>query len=202
MRAGNQRRLRVTAQPNVTLTLADVPPRCRRARTVLLGPLTPTDLDAASFINAPQGACTPASSGCMRSCACLGWDLTMTHFASIQDALSLLLWMASFMPGWGRFPGHHQHPEGRLRCCRGVSAVLVTTGLWDRAVGFRQAVGLMAQGQQRGLDSAGRVVPFKEPSAPLLVRAGPCSLFLIATRGAFTPPQLGVSNRPVGAVTR
>lgn len=56
MRAGNQRRLRVTAQPNVTLTLADAPPRCRRARTVLLGPLTPTDLDAASFINAPQGA--------------------------------------------------------------------------------------------------------------------------------------------------
>ena len=37
-------------------------------------------------------------------------------------------------------------------------------------MGFRQAVGLMAQGQQRGLDSAGRVVPFKEPSAPLLVR--------------------------------
>ena len=37
-------------------------------------------------------------------------------------------------------------------------------------MGFRQAVGLMAQGQQRGLDSAGRVVPFKEPSAHLLVR--------------------------------
>jgi hypothetical protein len=44
-------------------------------------------------------------------------------------------------------------------------------GVWDRLTGFRQAVGLMAQGQQRGLDAAGRVVPFREPAAQLLVGA-------------------------------
>lgn len=38
---GNKRKLRVTAQPNVTLTMEHVPRRCRRARVVLLGPLTP-----------------------------------------------------------------------------------------------------------------------------------------------------------------
>ena len=53
---GNKRKLRVTAHPNVTLTMADVPKRCRRARTVLLGPLTPADLDAASFVEYQQGA--------------------------------------------------------------------------------------------------------------------------------------------------
>ena len=53
--AGNKRKLRVTAQPNVTLIAAHVPLHCRRARTLLLGPLTPTDLDAAGLINARQG---------------------------------------------------------------------------------------------------------------------------------------------------
>jgi hypothetical protein len=53
----------VTAQPNVTLTAAHVPAHCGRARTLLLGPLTPADLDAASFINAPQGVATAAKFG-------------------------------------------------------------------------------------------------------------------------------------------
>lgn len=53
--AGNKRKLRVTAMPNVTLRVEHVPPHCRRARTVLLGPLTPNDLDAASFIRHRQG---------------------------------------------------------------------------------------------------------------------------------------------------
>ncbi len=53
--AGNKRKLRVTASPNMTLTMRHVPQHCRRARTVLLGPLTPQDLDAASFINFKQG---------------------------------------------------------------------------------------------------------------------------------------------------
>ena len=53
---GNKRKLRVTAQPNVTLTAASVPPHCRRARTVLLGPLAQGDLDAASFVEQRQGA--------------------------------------------------------------------------------------------------------------------------------------------------
>jgi hypothetical protein len=38
---GNKRKLRVTAQPNVTLIMQHVPWRCRRARVVLLGPLMP-----------------------------------------------------------------------------------------------------------------------------------------------------------------
>ena len=45
-----------------------------------------------------------------------------------------------------------------------------TAGLWDRLTGFGQAVGLMAQGQQRGVDATGKVFPFKEPSPQLLVR--------------------------------
>ena len=50
---GNRRKLRVAAQPNVTLSAAHVPARCRRARTVLLGPLTPADVDCLSFIRQP-----------------------------------------------------------------------------------------------------------------------------------------------------
>lgn len=56
---GNRRKLRVTAQPNVTLSMAHVPWHCRRAQTVVLGPLTADDVDVLSFVNAP-----PAS----------GWD--------------------------------------------------------------------------------------------------------------------------------
>eukprot|EP00891_Asterochloris_glomerata_P009456 jgi/Astpho2/9456/Aster-01714 len=52
---GNNRKLRVMARPNVTLTMEHVPPHCRRARTALLGPLTPADLDAASFVDHKQG---------------------------------------------------------------------------------------------------------------------------------------------------
>ncbi|KAL4450095.1 hypothetical protein ABPG77_010764 [Micractinium sp. CCAP 211/92] len=47
---GNHRKLRVPAQPNVTLGWQHVPLRCRRARTLLLGPLMPEDLDPASFL--------------------------------------------------------------------------------------------------------------------------------------------------------
>lgn len=47
---GNHRKLRVAAQPNVTLTVAHLPPRCRRARVLLLGPLMPEDLDPQGFV--------------------------------------------------------------------------------------------------------------------------------------------------------
>lgn len=47
---GNHRKLRVTARPNVTLTLQHVPPRWRRARRILLAPLLPQDLDVPSFV--------------------------------------------------------------------------------------------------------------------------------------------------------
>ena len=53
--AGNKRKLRVLAQPNVTLSMQHVPRRCRRARVALLGPLMPEDLDAASFVQHQQG---------------------------------------------------------------------------------------------------------------------------------------------------
>jgi hypothetical protein len=49
---GNHRKLRVTAQPNVTLTAAHLPARCRAARTLLLGPLMPADLQPDSFLAA------------------------------------------------------------------------------------------------------------------------------------------------------
>lgn len=47
---GNHRKLRVTAQPNVTLGWQHLPARCRRARTVLLGPLMPQDLNPSAFV--------------------------------------------------------------------------------------------------------------------------------------------------------
>ena len=53
---------------------------------------------------------------------------------------------------------------------------MCAAGLWDELIGFKQAVGLMAQGQQRGLDATGKVFPYKEPSPQLLVSSCfPCS---------------------------
>ncbi len=67
--AGNKRKLRVAAQPNVTMAAAHVPPHCRRARTVLLGPLVPGDVDAASFVALQQGARRRASDPAWLPCA-------------------------------------------------------------------------------------------------------------------------------------
>ncbi|PNH05104.1 hypothetical protein TSOC_008665 [Tetrabaena socialis] len=47
---GHQRKLRVTANPNVTLSRSHVPRHCQRARTIILGPLTQYELDAGSFL--------------------------------------------------------------------------------------------------------------------------------------------------------
>jgi hypothetical protein len=52
---GHRRKLRVTAQPDQVLTAAHVPRHCRRARVVLLGPLTPRDMDSASFVRMRAG---------------------------------------------------------------------------------------------------------------------------------------------------
>jgi hypothetical protein len=60
--AGSHRKLRVTARPNVTLSRSDVPLACRRARAVILGPLTPGDVDAASFLE-PEGGGPSAVEG-------------------------------------------------------------------------------------------------------------------------------------------
>lgn len=53
---GHRRKLRVTAQPDETLTAAHVPRHCRRARVVLLGPLTPRDMHSASFVHMRTGS--------------------------------------------------------------------------------------------------------------------------------------------------
>ena len=47
---GNKRRLRVLDYANVSLSWKHVPRRCRAASTVLLCPLTPNDVDVASFL--------------------------------------------------------------------------------------------------------------------------------------------------------
>ena len=47
--------LRVLAEPNVTLGWNHVPVHCRRARTVLLGPLMPEDIDCQSFVHKTRG---------------------------------------------------------------------------------------------------------------------------------------------------
>ena len=52
---GNKRVLRVLAEPNVTLSWSHVPLHCRRARTVILGPLMPKDIDCQSFVHKSRG---------------------------------------------------------------------------------------------------------------------------------------------------
>ena len=52
---GNKRVLRVLSQPDVTLSWDHVPRHCKRARTILLGPLMPQDIDCASFTDREQG---------------------------------------------------------------------------------------------------------------------------------------------------
>lgn len=50
---GSHRKLRVSAQPGVTLQPSHVPRRCLwRASVILLGPLAPADLDAPAFVAA------------------------------------------------------------------------------------------------------------------------------------------------------
>lgn len=48
--AGNHRKLRVVAEPDVKLSWEHVPFRCRWAKTILLGPLTQNDVDVESFV--------------------------------------------------------------------------------------------------------------------------------------------------------
>jgi hypothetical protein len=47
--------LRVIAKPGLTLSARHVPWHCLAARTVLLGPLIPEDVDAASFTKPTGG---------------------------------------------------------------------------------------------------------------------------------------------------
>ena len=156
---GNRRKLRVAAQPNVTLSAAHVPARCRRARTVLLGPLTPADVDCLSFIQQP-GA---------------GFNLVcQVRTISILTVYSVTL--RALMP-----------LSSTLSSCCGVHMAhvrltpltLIPAGAWDRMLGRQQQVGLMAQGLQRSLDAQGRVGARKHPADALIAALGPSvSVFL------------------------
>lgn len=53
---GHRRKLKVTKQPDVVLTADHVPRWWRRARVVVLGPLTPQDMDCSSFLNLYSGS--------------------------------------------------------------------------------------------------------------------------------------------------
>ncbi|KAA6428121.1 MAG: hypothetical protein FRX49_02782 [Trebouxia sp. A1-2] len=62
-------------------------------------------------------------------------------------------------------------------------------GWWDRLVGFKQNIGFMAQGEQRVLDKAGRVYPFKDPSQHVLdALSGRTSVFLSDVETDSWPP--------------
>lgn len=84
---GNRRKLRVSAQPNVTLSAAHVPWNCRRARTIVLGPLTADDVDVASFLQA-------------------GWPGRRAPIALMAQGLQRAL-----EPGTGRVMSHKQPSE-------------------------------------------------------------------------------------------
>jgi hypothetical protein len=161
---GHSRKLRVTANPNVTITPAHVPLRCRAARVVLLGPLTLHDVDAAAFAAAADGVCVRIDSlvdeyacrcTCMaRCCACLCMTVCMT--------LSLF------------FYADDAHADaGAARCCCNLcfTTLWCLSGLWARLLAPGQAIGLMGQGFQRRLAADGQVQPLPAPSAQLMVRA-------------------------------
>lgn len=86
---GHRRKLRVLAQPSKVLTAAHVPRHCRRARVVLLGPLTPQDMDSASFVRMRAGGSPPfppawTSRSCQKpnikpSSFCLGFSAARAY---------------------------------------------------------------------------------------------------------------------------
>ena len=173
--------LRVTANPNITISRAHVPLKCQLARVVLLGPLTLHDVDAASFMRYAGGQ--PAL-------------LAGAAPAAVQRMYSWLLNIAAV--------GTRSHGDGSHACIshrlshRGASQALFhaaadsclqvhasitvqqccwrcrhrPAGFWDRLLNRNQLIGLMAQGFQRDLGSAGEVLPLPAPSKQLLVRRG------------------------------
>lgn len=55
------------------------------------------------------------------------------------------------------------------RCGLFSLRLIASTGWWQKWLGARQHVGYMAQGEQRTLDSTGRVIPAKLPSQHIQV---------------------------------
>jgi hypothetical protein len=151
--AGHSRKLRVTANPNITISRAHVPLKCQLARVVLLGPLTLHDVDAGSFMR-HAGVCRQArTSGHVSREALHGFVCGLcTQFARAPVDPCWCKWDLSFM------------------CC------FHPAGFWDRLLNRNQLIGLMAQGFQRDLGSAGEVLPLPAPSKQLMVSsaAGTC----------------------------
>lgn len=73
--AGHSRKLRVTANPNITIGRVHVPFKCQLARVVLLGPLTLHDVDARSFVQ--------FSGACEHQCECLHTQHNARSFCSL-----------------------------------------------------------------------------------------------------------------------
>jgi hypothetical protein len=147
--AGHSRRLRVTANPNITVTKAHVPWHCRRARVVLLGPLTLHDVDAASFATQqgalqtqqqqrrlPQqqlaGNCSTATCIVKAQCAqqspqpgiwhVLALALQPAFMLSVQGSGSSCWPAGSWLALWARASSAHWGLRGR--CCRCHSPAL------------------------------------------------------------------------------
>jgi hypothetical protein len=175
---GHSRKLRVTANPNVTISYQHIPVFCRKARTILLGPLTLHDVDAASFVH-PKGGF-----GNLATCS-------HTIRACIASALAAIRMCTKATPSrwpcksiakpspvtptekrWSTRPTVEKHLSDNH------ALALVPTGRWDALLNAQQRVGLMAQGFQRRLDKEGRVLPLPLPSQQLLVSWLACCTLL------------------------
>lgn len=183
--AGHARKLRVTANPNITLTRAHVPPWCRNARVVLLGPLTLHDLDAASFLTRSGApALLPGAQLLCLPDPCAAYAAVWNRVAA--QCLALCTW---WMCGGETCEAEdpctcitHSSPQGCVTrqlntgaCCAASGPLLPPppphSGWLDAWFNWAQLVGFMAQGFQRLLDAEGAVLPLKAPSSQLLVRS-------------------------------
>jgi hypothetical protein len=163
----------VTANPNITLSRADVPLWCRRARAVLLGPLTLHDVDAASFV-APDGGGEGAVSGPAGSAAAVGCG--RGHCRRSVSAPGVACCIQQPCVEWSR-------RADRLAAL--ATAGPPPAGLLGRLLypPSQQLIGLMAQGFQRRLDEEGEVHPLDAPSQQLLVCARGFRLGRVAWQG-------------------
>jgi hypothetical protein len=179
---GHARKLRVTANPNITVTKAHVSPWCRRARVVLLGPLTLHDLDAASF--AKRGGSQPRPPSLQpRPCTqprtaaahCMRGILSGAAARRRQHACGGGR-VTPACPASRRPPGRAGGAKARafLRSLvRPAATCALPAGWLEMLTTGRQHIGLMGQGFQRLLDDEGKVLPLAEPSQQLLVRCQP-----------------------------
>lgn len=111
--AGNHRKLRVTAQPNVSLTLEHVPQHCRRAKTILLGPLTPTDLDAAAFVHQEHGMACMQSSAYWTPLSCKHSLSTCTRCIMCMPTPYAICIQAGFLASYALL----RQTPGQSYCC-------------------------------------------------------------------------------------